>query len=202
MQDFFNDLKLHFADTLDIPNLEFTQTVEGEYILITPVEKFIEAMGHLKHSVKFLQLTDITAVDYPDRPQRFEVIYQLLNMHKNVRLRVKVNISENTSMPSLCRIYKAANWYEREVFDMFGIKFEQHPNLERILTDYTFNAFPLRKDFPTEGHMEVYYDEDNQCVVYDPVNLPQARRQFDFLVTNWHTPTYENNKETETGHGN
>lgn len=190
MQDFFDDLKDHFEHKLDIRDVQFMKALD-EYTLVVPLERLIEVMGHLKHSVKFLQLTDITAVDYPSKAARFEIVYHLLNMHRNVRIRVKTSVASNTAVPSLCRLYKAANWYEREIFDMFGVLFDQHPNLERILTDYTFEAYPLRKDFPTEGRVEVHFDEVNRCVVYDPINLPQARRQFDFMVNKWHTPTYE-----------
>lgn len=190
MQDFLSDLKSHFEDKLDIHDIQYF-TLLGECTLIIPLDRLIEVMGALKHSVKFLQLTDITAVDYPNRPKRFEVVYHVLNMHRNVRVRVKVSVADTIEVPSLCRLYNAANWYEREVFDMFGIVFEQHPQLDRILTDYTFDAYPMRKDFPTEGRFEVRYDEDNRCVVYDPVNLPQARRHFDFVQNKWYDPTYE-----------
>lgn len=194
MQDFLNDLKDHFEDKLDIRDIQYLNAL-GEYTLIVPLERLIDVMGSLKHSVKFLQLTDITAVDYPQRSKRFEIVYHALNMHRNVRVRVKVSVADTIAVPSLCRIYKAANWYEREVFDMFGIAFDQHPQLERILTDYTFDAYPMRKDFPTEGRFEVHYDEDKRCVIYDPVNLPQARRHFDFMQSKWHDPTYESSAD-------
>jgi NADH-quinone oxidoreductase subunit C len=198
MKSFLEDLKDHFENKLDIQGIQFIEML-NEYTLIIPPERLLEIMGHLKHSVKFLQLTDITAVDYPAKNKRFEIVYHLLNMHRNVRLRVKIVVGINECVPSLCRLYKAANWYEREVFDMFGIVFDQHPNLERILTDYTFDAYPLRKDFPLEGRFEVHFEEVNRCVVYDPINLPQARRHFDFMVNKWHTPTYESLKEKDSG---
>lgn len=194
MQDFFDDLKNHFEHQLDILDLQFIQAL-NEYAVIVPLHRLLEVMGHLKHSVKFLQLTDITAVDYPSKTDRFHIVYHLLNMHRNVRIRVKTSVMIDATVPSLCRLYKAANWYEREIFDMFGVVFDQHPNLERILTDYTFEAYPLRKDFPTEGRFEVHFDEVNRCVVYDPINLPQARRHFDFMVNKWHTPTYESSEK-------
>lgn len=189
MQDFFNDLKSHFEHVLDNSKIEFFESL-GEYSLTVAADNLIEVMGHLKHSVKFLQLTDITAVDYPKRSPRFDVVYHVLNMHRNVRLRVKISTNE-FSVPSLCRVYKAANWYEREIFDMFGIVFDQHPNLERILTDYNFDAHPLRKDFPTEGYFELHYNEISHAIAYEPLNLPQSRRQFDFIVNKWNTPRYE-----------
>lgn len=190
MADFINDLKSHFEDKLGVNDIQFVQAL-NEYCMIVPINRLIDVMGSLKHSIKFLQLTDVTAVDYPKKSKRFEVIYFLLNMHRNVRVRVKVSLDEKTNVPSICRIYPAANWYEREVFDMFGIVFDQHPKLERILTDYTFDSYPMRKDFPTEGRFEVHYDETQRCVVYDPVKLPQARRHFDFMQNRWFDPTYE-----------
>ena len=193
MPEFINDLKSHFEDKLGVNDIQFVQAL-NEYSMIIPINRLIDVMGSLKHSIKFLQLTDITAVDYPKKSKRFEVVYLLLNMHRNVRVRVKVPLDEKTNVPSICRIYPAANWYEREVFDMFGIVFDQHPKLERILTDYTFDAYPLRKDFPTEGRFEVHYDETKRCVVYDPVNLPQARRHFDFMQNRWFDPTYESSE--------
>ncbi len=197
MPDFINDLKSHFEDKLGFNDIQCIHAL-NEYSLIVPLDRLIEVMGSLKHSIKFLQLTDITAVDYPKKANRFEIVYHLLNMHRNVRVRVKTSIAETMNVPTICRIYPAANWYEREVFDMFGIAFAQHPNLERILTDYTFEAYPMRKDFPTEGRFEVHYDEAKRCVVYDPVNLPQARRHFDFMQNRWFDPTYESSPDGDS----
>lgn len=129
----------------------------------------------------FKQLTDITAVDYPDRAERFDVVYHLLSMHNNQRIRVSITASEDTLVPSLCGVFSGANWYEREVFDMFGILFSDHPDLRRILTDYGFRGYPLRKDFPTTGYVEVRYDDEQKRVVYEPVKLTQEFRSFDFL---------------------
>jgi NADH-quinone oxidoreductase subunit C len=199
MQNFFDDFKLHFKESLDIQQAHFTEFL-GEHTLIISVQHFLDVMHYLKHSAKFLQLTDMTAVDYPHRTERFEIVYQLLNLHRNVRLRVKVSIGESGAIPSLCRVYKSANWYEREVFDMFGVVFDQHPNLIRILTDYTFDAYPLRKDFPTEGNLEVHYDEDAQRVVYDVIDLPQENRQFDFVQNKWNTPKYQPNPKSGDNH--
>lgn len=194
MQTFFEELIKHMDDTLEVEGVRLDERLE-EYTLLVPLKNLLEVAGYLKHSAKFLQLIDITAVDYLAQYKYFEVVYHCLNMHKNARIRIKIQVFPNTKVPSLCKLYKAANWYEREVFDMFGIEFSDHPNLTRILTDYTFEAFPLRKDFPTEGRFEVHFDEENQCVVYDPVNLPQARRHFDFMVNKWHSPVYENTNE-------
>ncbi|MDP3340324.1 NADH-quinone oxidoreductase subunit C [Frigidibacter sp.] len=129
----------------------------------------------------FSTLVDITAVDYPTRPERFDVVYHLLSMYRNHRVRVKVALREEDMVPSMIGIYTAANWFEREVFDMFGILFSGHPDLRRILTDYGFRGFPLRKDFPTTGYTEVRYDEAQKRVVYEPVSLTQEYRQFDFM---------------------
>ena len=130
---------------------------------------------------RFSTLTDITAVDHPERPARFDVVYQLLSMYRNQRIRVKTAVREDELVPTITGLYPGANWYEREVFDMFGIMFAGHPDLRRILTDYGFRGFPLRKDFPTTGYVEVRYDEALKRVVYEPVRLTQEYRQFDFL---------------------
>lgn len=190
MQVFFKDLVEHMTDVLDIKGVNLYESL-GEYTLHVPVESTLEVVSYLKHSAKFLQLIDITAVDRMAHRKHIEIVYMLLNMHKNVRVRVKTQVSEKQLVPSLCKMFKAANWYEREVFDMFGVEFSDHPNLTRILTDYTFESHPLRKDFPLEGRFEVHFDEENHCVVYDPINLPQARRHFNFMVNEWHSPVYD-----------
>ena len=132
-------------------------------------------------SCQFSSLVDITAVDYPSRPQRFDVVYHFLSMYQNQRIRVRAKVREDEMVQSIVEVYPAANWFEREVFDMFGILFKGHPDLRRILTDYGFRGYPLRKDFPTTGYTEVRYDEVQKRVVYEPVNLVQEYRQFDFM---------------------
>jgi NADH-quinone oxidoreductase subunit C len=132
-------------------------------------------------SCKFSTMLDITAVDYPERPQRFDVVYHLLSMYQNHRIRLKVAVREDEMVPSITAVHPSANWFEREVFDMFGILFSGHPDLRRILTDYGFRGHPLRKDFPTTGYTEVRYDEVLKRVVYEPVKLVQEYRQFDFM---------------------
>ena len=129
----------------------------------------------------FSSLVDITAIDYPSRVQRFEVVYHFLSMYQNHRIRVKIAVDEADMVPSIIEPFPAANWFEREVFDMFGILFSGHPDLRRILTDYGFRGHPLRKDFPTTGYTEVRYDEVLKRVVYEPVSLVQEYRQFDFM---------------------
>ena len=130
---------------------------------------------------KFSTLVDITAVDHPDRDPRFDVVYHFLSMYQNQRIRVKVAVREDDMVPSLTGVHSGANWFEREVFDMFGILFSGHPDLRRILTDYGFRGYPLRKDFPTTGYTELRYDEEQKRVVYEPVQLVQEYRQFDFM---------------------
>ena len=130
---------------------------------------------------RFTTLVDITAIDHPDRAQRFDMVYHFLSMYQNHRIRLKVAVREDDMVPSLVSLYPAANWFEREVFDMFGILFSGHPDLRRILTDYGFRGHPLRKDFPTTGYTEVRYDEVLKRVVYEPVSLVQEYRQFDFM---------------------
>ena len=130
---------------------------------------------------KFSTLVDITGVDYPERAKRFDVVYHLLSMYQNQRIRLRVSIREDDMVPSIIDVHPSANWFEREVFDMFGILFTGHPDLRRILTDYGFRGYPLRKDFPTTGYTEVRYDEAQKRVVYEPVSLVQEYRQFDFM---------------------
>ena len=130
---------------------------------------------------RFSTLVDITAVDYPSRAKRFDVVYHFLSMYTNQRVRVRVQVREEDMVPSIIEVHASANWFEREVFDMFGILFSGHPDLRRILTDYGFRGYPLRKDFPTTGYTEVRYDEAQKRVVYEPVKLTQDYRQFDFM---------------------
>jgi len=144
---------------------------------------------------RFKQLIDITAVDFPNREKRFKIIYLLLSHENNLRIIVNVNIEENDILPSLTKIFPSANWMEREVFDMYGISFKDHPDLRRILTDYGFEGHPLRKDFPLTGHTEVRYSEDKKKVIYEPVKLEQEYRDFDF-DSPWEGTKYIK-KETE-----
>ena len=129
---------------------------------------------------KFKQLIDITAVDYPEREQRFKIVYLLLSHENNQRIKVDFSIKENNSITSITSIFPSANWMEREVFDMYGINFTNHPDLRRILTDYGFEGHPLRKDFPLTGHNEVRYSEEDKKVIYEPVKLEQNYRNFDY----------------------
>ena len=145
-------------------------------------ENLLEVVLFLKNNneTKFKQLIDITAVDYPEKSQRFKMVYLFLSHKFNQRIILSFFLNENELVSSLTKIFPAANWMEREVFDMYGIKFKNHPDLRRILTDYNFEGFPLRKDFPLTGHTEVRYSEDKKKVVYEPVKLEQNYRNFDY----------------------
>ena len=151
------------------------------YITINP-EELLDATLLLKtnKNTKFRQLIDITAVDYPENQKRFKIVYLLLSHEFNQRIILSYFISENEKISSLTKIFPSANWMEREVFDMYGVKFTDHPDLRRILTDYGFEGYPLRKDFPLTGHNEVRYSEDEKKVVYEPVKLEQNYRNFDY----------------------
>ena len=146
------------------------------------VENLISVILFLKtnEKCKFKQLIDITAVDYHQKEKRFKIVYLLLSHENNFRVIINVNIDEKDLIPSITKIFPAANWMEREIFDMYGISFKNHPDLRRILTDYDFEGFPLRKDFPLTGHTEVRYNEDKKKVVYESVKLDQEYRDFDF----------------------
>ena len=132
-------------------------------------------------SCRFSTLVDITAVDYPGREKRFDVVYHLLSMYQNHRVRLRMAISEEDTVASIVDVHPSANWFEREIYDMFGLLFSGHPDLRRLLTDYGFRGHPLRKDFPTTGYTELRYDEVEKRVVYEPVSLVQEYRQFDFM---------------------
>jgi NADH-quinone oxidoreductase subunit C len=132
-------------------------------------------------ALMFKELVDLCGVDYPERERRFDVVYHLLSMHHNARVRVKVETDENTPVPSVVGVFPTANWFEREAWDMYGILFSDHPDLRRLLTDYGFEGHPLRKDFPLTGYVEMRYDEEQKRVVYEPVKLRQDFRSWDFL---------------------
>jgi len=160
-----------------------TEIAHDELTIVAAPNAIVGLVGFLKTDAtcKFSTLIDITAVDYPERAQRFDVVYHFLSMYQNHRIRLRVPVREDDIVPSIISEHPSANWFEREVFDMFGILFSGHPDLRRILTDYGFRGYPLRKDFPTTGYTEVRYDEEKKRVVYEPVNLVQEYRQFDFM---------------------
>ena len=164
-------------------DIERFETVLGEAILWVPAPAITKVMKFLRDDEKclFRLLLDVCGVDYPDRPVRFEVVYNLLSHKYNLRLRVKVAAGEDEPVPSIAGVYSTAGWFEREAWDLYGIYFADHPDLRRILTDYGFEGHPLRKDFPLTGYVEVRYDIEQKRVVYEPVNLRQEFRTFDFV---------------------
>ncbi len=151
--------------------VEVTPTTLPEFV------EFLKTDG----TCRFSTLVDITGIDHPERERRFDVVYHFLSMYQNQRIRVKAAVRDTETVPSIIEQFPSSNWFEREVFDMFGILFSGHPDLRRILTDYGFRGYPLRKDFPTTGYTEVRYDETQKRVVYEPVSLVQEYRQFDFM---------------------
>ncbi len=155
----------------------------GELTVDVALSNIVGLVEFLKadQTCRFSTLVDVTAVDYPERTKRFEVIYHFLSMYQNHRIRLRACVREEDMVSSITDVHPSANWFEREVFDMYGILFSGHPDLRRILTDYGFRGYPLRKDFPTTGYTEVRYDEVQKRVVYEPVNLTQEYRQFDFM---------------------
>ncbi len=160
-----------------------TEIERGELTLHAALASVPTLVDFLKSdkTCRFSTLVDLTAVDYPARESRFDLVYHFLSMYQNHRVRLKAQVREDEMAPSITDIHPSANWFEREVFDLFGILFSGHPDLRRILTDYGFRGHPLRKDFPTTGYVEVRYDETTKRVIYEPVDLVQEYRQFDFM---------------------
>lgn len=156
------------------------QVAFGELTLVAERERIVEVLTALRDRFDFQQLVDLCGVDYPDRAERFEVVYHLLSLTRNVRIRVKVATDEHQPVPSVISVYPNADWFEREAFDLYGVLFSDHPDLRRLLTDYGFQGHPMRKDFPMTGYVEVRYDDEQKRVVYEPVKLTQEFRQFDF----------------------
>lgn len=156
------------------------EVINGELNIIVQASEIIAVLSNLRNIEGFSSMVDICGADYPERPLRFDVVYHLLSMNENVRARVKAQVGEGGSIPTATEIWPIANWLERECFDMYGVLFEGHPDLRRILTDYGFEGHPLRKDFPLTGHVEVRYDEEQKRVIYEPVKLVQEFRDFDF----------------------
>lgn len=177
-----NDIATHAAEKLGGSIVEF-KVLKGELVIWIKREDAVKVFTFLRDDPEtcFQQLIDVTAVDYPDRPERFELVYHLLSLKNNNRVRVKYTTDENTPVPSIVCVFSAANWFEREVWDMYGVMFENHPDHRRILTDYGFDGHPLRKDFPLTGYVEVRYDQDQKRVIYEPVKLQQDFRSFDYL---------------------
>lgn len=159
------------------------ELINSELVISAAPQNLVKLCKFLRDDTQclFRQVVDICGVDYPDREKRFEVVYNLLSFKHNLRARVKVDADEDTAVPSVVGIWPAANWYEREVWDMYGVFFSEHPDLRRILTDYGFDGHPQRRDFPLTGYVEVRYDDEQRRVVYEPVKLTQEFRSFDFM---------------------
>ena len=155
----------------------------GELSLTVTRESIVSVATFLRDDVRcrFISMTDVCGVDYPERDERFDVVYHFMSPHLNQRIRVKLSTDDQSPVPSLTSVYKGANWFEREAYDLYGILFSGHPDLRRILTDYGFDGHPLRKDFPLTGFVEVRYDQERKRVVYEPVKLMQEFRSFDYL---------------------
>jgi len=186
MEDLKAHIETQLGDAINSATIAFEElNIEARRAEI------LNVLGFLRDDpiCKFTQLIDIAGVDYPSKARRFEVVYHLLSMNHNQRIRVKITTDEDTAVQSSVPLFPNANWYEREAFDMYGIAFENHPDLRRILTDYGFEGFPLRKDFPLSGFVEVRYDEGRKEVIYEPVNLPQEYRSFDFM-SSWEGGDY------------
>ncbi len=176
------DLGAHIAASMTSA-IEGQAVHVGELTLDVRADQIVGVLTFLRDDprCKFTTLIDLCGADYPQRGKRFDVVYHLLSMQLNQRIRVKVQTGEETPVPSIASVWPCADWFEREAFDMYGILFSGHPDLRRILTDYGFQGFPLRKEFPLSGHVEVRYDAEQKRVVYEPVKLPAAFRNFDFL---------------------
>ncbi|MEL0002092.1 MAG: NADH-quinone oxidoreductase subunit C [Rhodospirillales bacterium] len=176
------NLSEHIAES--IGDILVSREVQlNELVLTVRRDAIVKALTFLRDdsTADCKMLVDVCGVDYPSREERFEVVYNLLSLRQNHRVRVKVTTDEDTPVPSVAEVFSSANWFEREVWDLYGVFFADHPDLRRILTDYGFEGHPLRKDFPMTGHVEVRYDDEDKRVVYEPVRLPQEFRSFDFL---------------------
>ena len=182
MSEELKELGEHIASSID-DDIKGWRVEFGELTIDAHAARIAHVLKFLRDDTlcRFVQLIDLCGVDYPDRANRFDVVYHLLSMHNNQRIRVKAEIGEEETIPSVIDVHPTADWFEREAFDMYGVVFAGHPDLRRILTDYGFEGYPLRKDFPLTGHVEVRYDDEKKRVVYEPVNLVQDFRNFDYL---------------------
>lgn len=182
MDEALQELGAHIAGNL-AADISGYQVAHGELTVTVRAEAIGRVLTFLRDdsNCKFTQLSDLCGADYPEREKRFDVVYHLLSPQLNQRVRVKVETDADTPVPSAVKIFSSAGWYEREAWDMYGILFSGNPDLRRLLTDYGFEGFPLRKDFPLTGYVEVRYSEEEKRVVYEPVKLPQDFRTFDFM---------------------
>ncbi len=190
MDEALQELAEHISGTLADAIISTSQA-HGELTVIIVPEQVERVLKFLRDDAAcaFAVLLDVCGVDYPERLERFDVVYHLLSLTQNQRIRIKLTTDETTPVPSVVEIFPAANWFEREAYDLYGILFSGHPDLRRILTDYGFEGHPLRKDFPLTGHVEVRYDDALKRVVYEPVKLAQEFRTFDF-ESPWEGPNY------------
>jgi NADH-quinone oxidoreductase subunit C len=161
----------------------------GELTVTAKASDIVSVIRYLRDEQRFVSIIDITAVDWPGRERRFDVVYHLLSPYRNERIRIKIEVAENATVQSIIDVFPGADWFERETYDLYGIPFVGHPDMRRILTDYGFEGHPLRKDFPLTGFVEVRYDDQQKRVVYDKVRLAQEFRNFDFLSP-WEGPDY------------
>ncbi|GLQ07164.1 NADH-quinone oxidoreductase subunit C [Sneathiella chinensis] len=202
MDQALNELGAHIAGELS-SEVTSTKVAFGELTVYARAEVVDKVLAFLRDdaSCKFQILVDVCGVDFPERSKRFDVVYNLLSLKHNQRVRVIAETDARTPVPSVVSLFPAANWFEREAWDMYGIMFSGHPDLRRILTDYGFEGHPLRKDFPLTGHVELRYSEDEKRVVYEPVSLTQEFRKFDFQSpwegTDYVLPGDEKAKEQE-----
>jgi NADH-quinone oxidoreductase subunit C len=182
MSEALRDLSAYIRERLD-GRVRDASVVFGELTLIIELADIVDVLSFLRDDVQcqFISFIDLCGVDYPSRERRFEVVYHLLSPRQNQRIRVKLSTDEDTPVPSVTGVFPGADWFEREAYDLYGILFTGHPDLRRILTDYGFEGHPLRKDFPLTGYFEVRYDDELKRVVYEPVELKQEFRNFDFL---------------------
>lgn len=182
MSEELTELAEHISAAID-NDIHKTSIAFGELTIVARADRIVQVLTFLRDDslCRFIQLIDLCGVDYPERTKRFDVVYHLLSLHNNIRIRIKVEIEENESISSIIGVYPCADWFEREAFDMYGIVFTDHSDMRRLLTDYGFEGFPLRKDFPLTGFKEVRYDDQEKRVVYEPVNLVQEYRNFDYL---------------------
>ena len=182
MSEMLKNLSAHITGKLGSSVLS-SQIAFGELTVWTGPAQIRDVLRFLRDDpdCRFVCFIDICGADYPEREKRFDVVYHLLSPYKNTRIRVKVETDEATPVPTVIDVFPAADWFERETFDLYGVLFDGHPDLRRILTDYGFSGHPLRKDFPLTGHVEVRYDDEQKRVVYEPVKLVQEFRKFDYL---------------------
>ncbi len=182
MSESLTDFAAYLADKLG-PRAGRSSIAFGELTLVVELDDLLYVLSFLKNDpqCQFISFVDVSGADYPQREKRFDVVYHLLSPRQNKRIRVKVETDEDTPVPSITGLFRGAEWFERETYDFYGVLFSGHPDLRRILTDYGFEGHPLRKDFPLTGFVEVRYDDEAKRVIYEPVELKQEFRNFDFM---------------------